>query len=473
MTNVARSRLRARIVIVVVLGSALVAAGVALLLSNTIALRGSTESAQRADAYLLRVVNVERLVVDVETGLRGDVITGRSLFLAPLYAARAELPGASRALEQSAAASHAYQPQARALVAAVDGYMSRYVPRVLAQAAHDLRVTRSFAVTLEGKHLVDGIRARAGKLEQLLSTSESARQRAARQTADQSIDEAIAVLVLLTLLTIALGAYLGHLVVARERARARSEETTRTLQESILPSGVPTIPGCELAIRFIPSGGRVSGDFYDVFEVEPDTWAVVIGDVCGKGAAAAAATAMARWTLRSSLAHGATPSQALRLLNEVIIGNQPDDRFITAVCLKLTVQRERMAVDIACAGHPAPILVPGEGTPATVPARGDLLGVISTIRLNTVELQLEPGDSLVAYTDGVTDQGPEVRSSPERALHQHAEGADAEQLAGILEDLARQPIGEYPDDIAILALRFLGDEAEVDALAPVGQAGAS
>jgi serine phosphatase RsbU (regulator of sigma subunit) len=461
-----RPRLRARITLVVVLGAALVAVGVALLLSNTIALRGSAESANRADLYLLRVVNVESLVVDAETGLRGEIITGRRLFLQPLYSAEAGLPRATRALEQSASVSPAYQRQAGALLTAVSTYMSGYVPRVVALGPHDLPAARSFAVTLQGKHLVDGIRTRAGQLEQLVSSSEAARQRAARQTANTSISEAIAVLVLLTLLTGAVGAYLGQLVVTRERARERSEATARTLQQSILPTGVPTIPGCELAIRFIPGAGAVSGDFYDVLEVEPDTWAVVIGDVCGKGVAAAAATAMARWTLRSSLARGATPSEALHLLNDVMLGNQPDDRFITAACLKLTVQPRSVAVDIACAGHPAPILVSPERTPVAVAARGDLLGVLPTIRLETAEAELQPGDSLVAYTDGVTDQGPEVRLSPEQALRDRTVGADAEELAAILEDLAQQPVGRHPDDIAIIALRFLGQEAKVGPWAP-------
>jgi CHASE3 domain sensor protein len=304
-----RSRLRARIALVVILGAAVVAAGVALLLTNTIALRGNGESANRADLYPLRVANLERLVVDAETGLRGKIINGRTLFLQPLHRAQTELPGATAALRQSASETHAYQSHSSALITAVRAYMSGYVPRVLALSAHDLPAARSFPVTLEGKHLVDGIRARAQQLEQLLSVRQAARQRAASGTANRSIGEAIAGLVLLTLLTGALGAYLDHLVVTREREREQSEETARVLQESILPTGgVPTIPGCELAVRFIPGGGPVSGDFYDVLEVEPDTWALLIGDVCGKGAAAAAATAMARWTLRSSLARGARPS---------------------------------------------------------------------------------------------------------------------------------------------------------------------
>ena len=87
------------------------------------------------------------------------------------------------------------------------------------------------------------------------------------------------------------------MAVEREVARERSDAISETLQQSLLPSGLPAIPRCELAARFIPNSGLVGGDFYDAFETPNDTWALVIGDVSGKGAPAAALTAMARWTL--------------------------------------------------------------------------------------------------------------------------------------------------------------------------------
>lgn len=451
-------------------GALLVAAGVTLLLINTIDLRNSAQSTNRADLYLVRVLNVERLVIDSETGLRGDVITGRSLFLQPLYKAEAQLPGAIADLRRAAAQNHAYQRQTEALIGQVQNFMTVYVVRVRKLIAHDPAQAHSFAVTLQGKHLVDGIRLRTASLEGLISTSQSRRQRAASSTADRSIADSIGVLVLLTLLTLGLGGYLGRLVVQRERARERSEETTRILQESILPTRLPEIPGCELATRFIPGGGVVSGDFYDVLEDDNGGWAVVIGDVCGKGSTAAAATAMARWTLRSSLRKGATPAEALRFLNEVALRQNDDGRFITAACLQVSFETGAARVTIACAGHPAPILVPGNGSPDTVAAEGDLLGIMPNIRLQTAEVRLAPGDSLVAYTDGVTDQGGETRRAPEQALGERATGADAEQLAAILLDVAQRPVGRHPDDVAIVALRYLGHDAAESRAASVPEA---
>jgi CHASE3 domain sensor protein len=453
--------------VVVGVGAMLVAAGVTLLLINTIDLRDSARSTTRGDTYLLRVSNVERLVVDAETGLRGSVITGRSLFLQPLYRAEAQLPAAIRDLRQTAAENHAYQPQSEALIRQVRSYMSVYVQNVLRLTTHNLPAARSFPVTLRGKQLVDGIRLRAANLEGLISASQSRRQHAAGDTADRSIGDSIAVLVLLTLLILAIGVYLGRLVVQRERARQRSEETTRILQESILPKELPRIPGCELATRFIPGGGVVSGDFYDVLDDGHGGWAVMIGDVCGKGSIAAAATAMARWSLRSSLRMGSSPADALRFLNGVSLRQDDYGRFITAACLRVTFATGIARVEIACAGHPAPILVPRDGPPETVAVEGDLLGIMPTIRLHTAEVRLGPGDSLVAYTDGVTDQGPELRRSPEQALGARGADADADELAAILQDVALRPVGRHPDDVAIVALRYVGSDPDEPLAEPV------
>jgi CHASE3 domain sensor protein len=452
-----RRWLRTRISAAVVIGALLVGTGVTLLLHNTLALRDSAGTTVRNGQYLLRVVELDRLVVDAETGLRGNVITGRAVFLQPLAQAQAQLSGATRELQGSATQTGVDRPQVRELLAAVHAYMSNYVPGVLALVKQNPTAARSFSVTLEGKREVDAIRKQAGALEQQLSRSGVARQSDARSTASTSVAESIAVLVLLTLLTCALGGYLGHLAVARERAREQSDETARTLQASILPPAMPQIPGCELAVRFVPGDGPVSGDFYDGFMVEADTWALLIGDVCGKGAPAAAATAMARWTLRSSMGQGATPAEALRLLNDVMLAHPEDHRFITAICMTVTVSGELATVRLACAGHPAPILVPADGVPEAVDTHGDLLGIFPSVRLKTAELELRPGDSVVAYTDGVSDRGPEAPVSPERAISDQA-GTTADELAAVLERLAQRPLSSHPDDVAIIALRFVGRE---------------
>jgi serine phosphatase RsbU (regulator of sigma subunit) len=458
------TRLRVQISLIVAVGTLIVAVGVALVLSNTFDLRNTSRATVQTDDYLAATTNLERLVIDAETGLRGYVITGRPLFLAPTHQAQARLPGAIARLRSSVAASGLFRPQAAMLIDEAGLYFSTYVPHVLRLTAHDPAAARSFQTTLTGKRQADAIRVQARQLEALVAAREATRQRAADHTASRSIAEAIVVLVVLTVLTALLGTWLGRLAVERERARERSDRMSQSLQESILPAQVPRVPGCELAIRFTPEGGgTVGGDFYDVFEVGQGSWAVLVGDVCGKGAAAAAISAMARWTLRSAAASTTSATDALRMLNDTMLRHADDGRFVTIAYLLITIDGQRARATIACAGHPEPVLVPAAGEPRSVGAYGDLLGVWADIRLHEVEVALEPGDSLVAYTDGVTDQGPGPGRAPEQVLGERPPGADAERLASIVEGLAANPSGQR-DDIAILALRFTGDDDEL--LAP-------
>jgi serine phosphatase RsbU (regulator of sigma subunit) len=450
--------LRRWIVALVVLGALVVAAGVTLLLANTVTLRDDGDAAARADAYIVRVIDVEALVVDAETGLRGYVITGRPLFLEPLHLAQSKLPRALAALRSAALADRAFVAQATTLTVAAQAYFTGYLPGLLTLGAHDRARARSPASTLTGKRLVDRIRADSAGLERLVAARQRARQRTARSSAAHSIAEAIIVLGLLTVLTVLLGTVLGRLVISRDRARELSERTTRTLRESLLPAALPPVPGVEVAARFAPAGAGelVGGDFYDVFAAGRDRWAVVVGDVCGKGAVAASVTAMARWTLRSVTPGAAGPAQALRHLNSAMLGQELGGRFITVAMLLLTIESDRAWGELACAGHPGPILLPAGGDPRRLEPRGALLGVWADIALDTQELTLARGDGVVLYSDGVSDSGPGPERRPIQAFDDHTPGAGAEQLADALRDYARRNGESQRDDIAIVALRFLG-----------------
>lgn len=457
-------RLLAGVLAAVIAGGAAVAVGVALLLGNTVHLRSSATATLRTGAYLEAAINVESLVIDAETGLRGYVITQHALFLAPLRSAVSQMPAATAALERQAAAEHAYIAQARALSAAARSYLLTYVPQVIGQVVRDPAAARSLSTTLRGKTLVDQIRAQTASLERLISARQAARQRSARTSANSAVTVAIIVLVVLTALTVALGSVLGWLLLGRERARERaeslyhrSEQTARTLQQSLLPGTIPEIPGCEVAVRFVPAGAGdlVGGDFYDLFAVGPEHWAVVLGDVCGKGAAAAAVTAMARWTIRSFAATPRPPADVLRSLNDAMLRQQLDGRFITIVYALLRTEPDQAEVTLACAGHPPAIFVSDIGETLTVTAYGDLLGVWPTIRVGQVELRLGPGDGLVFYSDGVTDPGRGSVRSPEQTLRDLPPAAGPGELADALRRHAGQPDHPPRDDVAIVALRFI------------------
>ncbi len=167
---------------------------------------------------------------------------------------------------------------------------------------------------------------------------------------------------------------------------------------------------------------------------------------------------MARWTLRGLLEWGASPAEALRMLNDTILRQDLDRRFVTAACMQLSASNGGFGLTVACAGHPPPILVPAQGPPRALASSGTLLGVLPSIELTPVHAELGEGDAVVAYTDGVTDQGPEEGVPPERALADRPAEAEAgaEALVDALEALSRSATGPYRDDVAILALRFVG-----------------
>jgi len=378
------------------------------------------------------------------------------------------MPGAAAARQRAAASDGAFVAQAAQLSSSARSDRDTYVPQVISQVSTDTAGARSVATTALGKRLVDETRLRSAALARQISARQAARQRANRASANNAVDVAIVVLIALTLLTLALSGVLGWLLVGRERARERAEElyrrteqTARTLQESLLPAEVPDVPCCELAIRFTPAGADdlVGGDFYDVFAVGPDHWAIVVGDVCGKGAGAAAVTAMARWTLRTLADTVLTPAEVLRSLNDVMLHQAAEQRFITIIYALLEVRDAVARVRVACAGHPPAIAVSPAGEPAAVPASGDLLAVWPDIRLHEVEVILQPGASLVFYTDGVTDQGPGVERSPERAIRKLDGDRSADALADALRDEAKRWTDTPRDDVAIVALRYLPAQA--------------
>jgi serine phosphatase RsbU (regulator of sigma subunit)/CHASE3 domain sensor protein len=468
------TRLIAGVLAAVAAGGVLVAVGVALLLGNIVHLRSTAKATLRTGNYLEATINLEELVLDAETGLRGYVITGRSLFLQPERTAAAQLPGAAAALKRAAAADQgAFSTQAASVVGSADSYMSTYVPRIIGEVTAGSRAARSFATTSEGKLLVDGIRARTTGLERLISAQQASRQRAARASANTAVTVGVVVLIVLTMLTVVLAGILGWLLVGRERARVRtealyraSEQTATTLQQSLLPAEIPQIPSCEVAIRFAPAGAGelVGGDFYDVFAVGGNRWAVVIGDVCGKGPQAAAVTAMARWTLRSFAGAGEAPADVLRRLNDAMLRQGLAGRFITLAYALLEVHDDEARVTVACAGHPPAIVVSPNGESERVKASGDLLGVWSDIRLHEAELELRPGEALLLYTDGVTDPGPGLERSPEQLLGGLTAERSADALADSLLDQTGRPAGAARDDIAIVAVRYVPRQGAHDEL---------
>ena len=257
-------------------------------------------------------------------------------------------------------------------------------------------------------------------------------------------------------------AYEQELLRARQRAEeseAHARELARTLQETLIPAAPPHIPGLDVAGVYRPAGrgDEVGGDFYDVFEVAEGDWAVVLGDVMGKGVGAATVTALMRYAARAAAVGARAPAPVLRLLNEAL-RRHDTDRFCTAVYgrVRLAGRGEPTTLTVATAGHPLPLLVPAAGRPRWIGRVGSLLGVLSELDVVDVAVELHAGDAVVFFSDGVTEgrQGRDLFGEIRLVGAAASPAASAAELAERVVDAVVEFQGGLPrDDIAVVVLR--------------------
>jgi serine phosphatase RsbU (regulator of sigma subunit) len=242
------------------------------------------------------------------------------------------------------------------------------------------------------------------------------------------------------------------------------DHIARVLQRSLLPPQLPDVPGFELAARYRAAGPghEVGGDFYDIFPTSVTGWSLVVGDVCGKGPEAASLTSLARYTARAAALVAGEPPVVLRLLHEAIVREHAGEQFMTAVCGHLELGGDGPVLDIACGGHPPPIVLRADGSAEVVQAQGALLGVPGRPESRTVSTRLAPGDAVALYTDGVTEAGaPEVVTPAEelaRALEEDPPQTAAAVAQRLDEVATAQARGRLRDDVAIVVLRCDGDD---------------
>ncbi len=260
--------------------------------------------------------------------------------------------------------------------------------------------------------------------------------------------------------TVSLAEELGRRVgsvVANVRLYERERAVAHTLQRSLLPRELPAVDGLELAARFHAGGEgvQVGGDIYDVFPIDSGATALVIGDVCGKGADAAARAAQFRYTTRALSGSDLDPAMVLARVDAKV---QETDARGEPFCTAVYVRAERRGADIACtaasAGHPLPLVVRAGGGIEDVPCEGPLLFVVSDPVHKVAHVTLHPGDALVLYTDGVTEaRGVDgwFGEGRLRALLATCVGASADEIAArITAAVLDFGAGTATDDVAVL-----------------------
>jgi serine phosphatase RsbU (regulator of sigma subunit) len=249
------------------------------------------------------------------------------------------------------------------------------------------------------------------------------------------------------------------LAIDNARMFELTRELARTLQASLLPRELPEIPGVRITGRYraAAQGQEVGGDFYDVFTIDDGHWGIAIGDVCGKGPEAAALTAFARYTLRALAVPD--PAAMLNQLNDNALRQPPlvPEQLLTVLFAVTSVRADEVVVEIATAGHPAPLLRRAAGSVERLTAAGPLIGLTPTPDYQAERVTLDAGDMLLLYTDGLTDARAPAEVLDDRELAEllkRASGLSGEQLAECLEGSATR--GEDPrDDIALLVIERL------------------
>ncbi|MFF3431919.1 SpoIIE family protein phosphatase [Streptomyces sp. NPDC002602] len=272
----------------------------------------------------------------------------------------------------------------------------------------------------------------------------------------------------MTLLTTGDDAFDGHTVALAEELARRAASAAlnarqytqraalaRDLQSGLLLPEVPNVPGADIATYYHPAGEglNIGGDFYDVFPLEEGTWAFMLGDVCGRGATAATTTALVRHTARAVAPLLPDPEAVVRAVNKALL-DRPSSHgtgFVTLVYGHRTpVADGGLDITLVRAGHTHPLLVGAGRTPRPVAGEGLLLGITRTPDLGARHIRLRPTQSLLLYTDGITE-----------ARNEDDEQFGEERLANALATPGLDTAPEVMDAL-IRAVRAFGGAGGID-----------
>ncbi|HIW62753.1 MAG TPA: SpoIIE family protein phosphatase [Candidatus Stackebrandtia excrementipullorum] len=196
------------------------------------------------------------------------------------------------------------------------------------------------------------------------------------------------------------------LAIDNARIHSDRQQIAQAFQKALLPSALPKAEGVGFAAEYEPAsmGTDVGGDFYDVVELENNRFSLAIGDVCGKGAQAAAVTGLVRDVLRVMARDERPIPRTLELLNHTLLEQPDEGRYATLATALVEPDGEDLAVTLHLSGHERPLLLHADGRAEYVGTLGTAVGLLPSLTVNPARFSLRPGDALIFYTDGVTER---------------------------------------------------------------------
>jgi phosphoserine phosphatase RsbU/P len=240
------------------------------------------------------------------------------------------------------------------------------------------------------------------------------------------------------------------------------ERTVQALRANLLPSTLPEVPGARLASVYEPAHRRVmiGGDFYDIHPREDGSAAFVLGDVAGNGLEAAVHSGRVRQSLHTLLVVEQRPAQLLHLLNAAL--RAAGSRLFTTLVVgtMMPVQAGGLRLTLAAGGHPAPLVLRGDGRVDEVAVHGGIVGVLPEVRFHQTTVTLAPGEMLLLYSDGLTearkhgDREELFGDARLKAALADCAGRSAEAVAAHLRRVAFDWLGETEhDDLTFLVVQ--------------------
>ncbi|WP_168801595.1 SpoIIE family protein phosphatase [Glycomyces buryatensis] len=251
------------------------------------------------------------------------------------------------------------------------------------------------------------------------------------------------------------------LALDNARIHAERQAVAHELQAALMPGSLPDVSGVSFAAEYLPAeafGTEVGGDFYDATELPEGKLWVAIGDVCGKGAQAAAVTGVVRDVLRVMARDGRPLPRALELLNATLL-EQPGDLRYATLASALLERRPGggLGAMLCLSGHEKPLLLKASGETEWVGTEGTAVGLFPHVKVNPAQVRLDIGDALVFFTDGVTERrDAAVMFGHDRIVRavRDVAGKPARAIATALLEAVQQFSPDAPrDDIAILVVR--------------------